>query len=67
MDDDPSYRATIEHALEKSHAITAVSESLRRQSFEKLHIFREIDVIPNFFVPVKPRRIAPARSARSSA
>jgi L-malate glycosyltransferase len=56
MDDDPGYRVTIEHALEKSHAITAVSESLRRQSFEKLHIFREIEVIPNFFVPVKPRQ-----------
>ena len=56
MDEDPGYRVTIEHALEKSHAITAVSESLRRQSFEKLHIFREIEVIPNFFVPVKPRQ-----------
>jgi L-malate glycosyltransferase len=56
MDDDPGYRVTIEHALENSHAITAVSESLRRQSFEKLHIRREIEVIPNFFVPLAPRK-----------
>ncbi len=56
MDDDASYRSTIEHALEHSHAITAVSESLRRQSFEKLHVFRDIEVIPNFFVPAKPRK-----------
>src|SRR5262249_51837037 len=56
MDSDPGYRGAIEHALEKSHAITAVSESLRQQSFERLHIFREIEVIPNFFAPAKPRR-----------
>jgi N-acetyl-alpha-D-glucosaminyl L-malate synthase BshA len=56
MDDDPGYRVTIEHALANSHAITAVSESLRRQSFEKLHIHQEIEVIPNFFVPSTPHK-----------
>jgi N-acetyl-alpha-D-glucosaminyl L-malate synthase BshA len=56
MDDDPGYRVTIEHALENSQAITAVSESLRRQSFEKLQIHRDIEVIPNFFVPSTPRK-----------
>lgn len=54
MDQDPEYRGTIEHALGNSDAITAVSESLRRQTYETLHVDGEIDVIPNFFQPVRP-------------
>ncbi len=54
MDDDPEYRGTIEHALANSDAITAVSESLRRQTYAALHVDGEIDVIPNFFHPSAP-------------
>jgi N-acetyl-alpha-D-glucosaminyl L-malate synthase BshA len=48
---DPSYRAAIEHAITHSDAVTAVSESLRQQTYEIFQIDRPIEVIPNFFVP----------------
>ena len=48
---DPAYRTAIEYALGRSDAVTAVSESLRQQTGEILKLSRNIDVIPNFFVP----------------
>jgi L-malate glycosyltransferase len=53
---DPDYRTAIEHALVHSDAVTAVSESLRDQTQEIFQLQREIEVIPNFFTPTKPRR-----------
>ena len=47
---DPAYRLAIEYALNRSDAVTAVSESLRDQTREILKVSREIDVIYNFFV-----------------
>lgn len=48
---DPGYRAAIEHALSHSDAVTAVSDSLRQQTYEIFNLQRDIEVIPNFFVP----------------
>lgn len=48
---DPDYRAAIEHALTHSDAVTAVSDSLRQQTYEILNLQRDIEVIPNFFTP----------------
>jgi N-acetyl-alpha-D-glucosaminyl L-malate synthase BshA len=53
---DPDYRAAIEHALVHSDAVTAVSESLRQQTQEIFRLQRQIEVIPNFFTPNKPKR-----------
>src|SRR5437016_201047 len=53
---DPDYRTAIEHALVHSDAVTAVSESLRQQTQEIFRLQRQIDVIPNFFTPNKPKR-----------
>src|SRR6266481_9875003 len=53
---DPDYRTAIEHALLHSDAVTAVSESLRQQTQEIFQLHREIEVIPNFFTPNKPKR-----------
>src|SRR5947207_7229931 len=53
---DPDYRTAIEHALVHSDAVTAVSESLRNQTQEIFQLQREIEVIPNFFTPNKPKR-----------
>src|SRR5205807_10093203 len=39
-----------------SDAVTAVSESLRQQTQEIFRLQRQIEVIPNFFTPTKPRR-----------
>jgi N-acetyl-alpha-D-glucosaminyl L-malate synthase BshA len=53
---DPGYRTAIEHALVHSDAVTAVSENLRNQTEEIFRLKRPIEVIPNFFVPNKPKR-----------
>src|SRR6266700_7693644 len=53
---DPDYRTAIEHALVHSDAVTAVSESLRNQTQEIFRLKRPIEVIPNFFIPNKPKR-----------
>jgi L-malate glycosyltransferase len=53
---DPDYRTAIEYALVHSDAVTAVSESLRRQTQEIFRLQRHIEVIPNFFTPTKARR-----------
>jgi N-acetyl-alpha-D-glucosaminyl L-malate synthase BshA len=53
---DPDYRTAIEHALVHSDAVTAVSESLRNQTQEIFRLKRQIEVIPNFFAPNKPKR-----------
>src|SRR5919198_3836187 len=53
---DPDYRTAIEHALVHSDAVTAVSESLRNQTQEIFGLKRQIEVIPNFFTPNKPKR-----------
>src|SRR5216683_3949357 len=53
---DPDYRTAIEHALVHSDAVTAVSESLRNQTQEIFRLRRQIEVIPNFFTPNKPKR-----------
>jgi L-malate glycosyltransferase len=53
---DPDYRTAIEHALLHSDAVTAVSENLRNQTQEIFRLERQIEVIPNFFTPNKPKR-----------
>jgi L-malate glycosyltransferase len=53
---DPDYRTAIEHALVHSDAVTAVSESLRNQTQGIFNLERQIEVIPNFFSPNKPKK-----------
>jgi len=45
---DPSYRSVVAFSIEQSHGVTAVSESLRRNTIDTLGIRRPITVIPNF-------------------
>jgi N-acetyl-alpha-D-glucosaminyl L-malate synthase BshA len=45
---DPSYRSVVAFSIEKSHGVTAVSESLRNNTLSSLGIRRDIAVIPNF-------------------
>ncbi len=45
---DPSYKRVVAFSIEQSHGVTAVSESLRRQTIESLGIKHDIRVIPNF-------------------
>lgn len=45
---DPSFEPVITFSINKSTKVTAVSESLRKDTFNHFNINREIDVIPNF-------------------
>ncbi|MDQ6913400.1 MAG: N-acetyl-alpha-D-glucosaminyl L-malate synthase BshA, partial [Verrucomicrobiota bacterium] len=53
---DPSYREAIEHALKESDAITTVSENLREETLATFGLKKEVEVIPNFFIPSQPKR-----------
>src|SRR3954451_6192041 len=53
---DPSYRDAIEHALRESDAITTVSADLRKETLATFALSHAVDVIPNFFVPLEPKR-----------
>ena len=45
---DPSFEPVITFSMERSDAVTAVSESLKRDTYEHFPVKREIAVIPNF-------------------
>lgn len=48
---DPSYEPAITFAINESNAVTAVSESLRKDTLTHFRINREVEVIPNFICP----------------
>jgi N-acetyl-alpha-D-glucosaminyl L-malate synthase BshA len=68
---DPSYSETVAFSIEQSDRVTAVSESLRADTYQALPVTREIAVIPNFLDCQAYRRIPNAslraRHARSDA
>lgn len=45
---DPSYEPVVTFSINQSDGVTAVSEDLRKQTYEYFRIVNEIDVIPNF-------------------
>ena len=45
---DPSFEPVITFCLNESDAVTAVSESLKKDTYEHFNTTREIQVIPNF-------------------
>jgi N-acetyl-alpha-D-glucosaminyl L-malate synthase BshA len=45
---DPAYATVTRFGIERSDAVTAVSENLRQSTRDVLGVKREIDVIPNF-------------------
>jgi L-malate glycosyltransferase len=62
---DPSYRETVAFSIDSSDGVTAVSESLRRDTYQALPIKRDIRVIPNFLeCEVHRRRDLPELRAR---
>jgi N-acetyl-alpha-D-glucosaminyl L-malate synthase BshA len=48
---DPSFEPVITFCINESDAVTAVSESLKRDTYSHFNTTREIAVIPNFIVP----------------
>jgi len=62
---DPSYSSVVAFSIEQSHAVTAVSESLARDTVKTLGIRRDIRVIPNFLdLSLHRRQPDPALRAR---
>ena len=57
---DPSYRRVVAFSIEQSSGVTAVSESLRRETVETLGIRQPIHVIPNFIDTNEFRRVPDA-------
>ena len=53
---DPGYGPAIQHALERSDAVTTVSAYLKRETEELLPVKRPIEVIHNFFEPHPAKR-----------
>jgi len=45
---DPAFLPVIKYSLEKSDAVTAVSESLKQDTLSIFDLHKEIEVIPNF-------------------
>ena len=62
---DPSYSETVAFSIDQSDGVTAVSDSLRRDTYQALPIKRDIRVIPNFLeCDVHRRRDLPELRAR---
>ncbi|BET66223.1 N-acetyl-alpha-D-glucosaminyl L-malate synthase BshA [Opitutales bacterium ASA1] len=57
---DAGYGPAIRHALERSDAVTTVSDFLRRETHRLLAVERSIDVVHNFFDPHVPSRSSDA-------
>lgn len=62
---DPSFEPVIAHAINSSDAVTAVSQSLRADTFKLFGIHRDIEVIPNFYCP-SAFELAPNEEFRTS-
>ena len=45
---DSSYEPVVSYSINESDVVTAVSESLKRDTYEYFHIDKEISVVPNF-------------------
>jgi N-acetyl-alpha-D-glucosaminyl L-malate synthase BshA len=55
---DPSFRHVVGFSIERSHGVTAVSESLKQETQSSLRVRRDIRVIPNFLDCSTYRRLA---------
>jgi|SRR5699024_8716508 len=45
---DPSYKSVVDFSINQSNGVTAVSEYLRDETYERFDIKKDIEVIPNF-------------------
>jgi len=54
---DPSFEPVITFSMERSDAVTAVSESLKRDTYAHFPLKREVQVIPNFVCVDQYRQI----------
>jgi N-acetyl-alpha-D-glucosaminyl L-malate synthase BshA len=52
---DPNLRPIIKYSIENSCGVTAVSESLRKETVQVLRTRKPIQVVHNFYRPMEPR------------
>lgn len=45
---DPSYKSVVDFSINQSNGVTAVSEYLRKETYDRFDIKKNIEVIPNF-------------------
>ena len=45
---DPSYKSVVDFSINQSNGVTAVSEYLKNETYERFDIRKDIEVIPNF-------------------
>ncbi|WP_412060598.1 N-acetyl-alpha-D-glucosaminyl L-malate synthase BshA [Rubrivirga sp. IMCC45206] len=50
---DPSFKPVVEHAIDASDGVTAVSDWLRRETYDSFDVSADIEVIPNFVDTVR--------------
>jgi L-malate glycosyltransferase len=55
---DPSYAETVAYCIDQADLVTAVSRSLKSDTYRALRVRRPIEVIPNFLDCDRHRRIA---------
>ncbi len=54
---DPSFQPVVNYSINQSDGVTAVSDYLRRETYERFSIRKEIEVIPNFIDTRRFRRL----------
>lgn len=62
---DPNYLETTRFGIQRSDAVTAVSEALKQATLEQLGVGEEIIVVPNFIEPERYLRAREQQDARS--
>lgn len=58
---DPSFEPVITFCINQSNAVTAVSDSLKKSTYEHFNTSREIHVIPNFVPPTSKEQNSPCQ------
>lgn len=61
---DPSFEPVIRYSMEQSDAVTAVSESLRKDTYDIFKLSKEVEVIPNF-INVEDYKVNSAKCQRN--
>ncbi len=62
---DPNYLETTRYGIERSDAVTAVSEALKAATIDKIGVTNDITVVPNFIEPERFERARLEHDARS--
>lgn len=64
---DPSFEPVITFCINQSNAVTAVSDSLKKSTYEHFNTNREIHVIPNFVPPTSKEHNSPCQRNKYAA